>query len=387
MPLHPITFRMSIRQMKENNAAMNNGDNGTCSILAWRGWDHELPDILCEYYKTVYKHEVSFYWIHYVGGSEFVSRLHRWPNDLPKCDVVIADREILQSFAIDGRLVPLSVTAGETNAILRSYPQWLQRCVITSGDCLFAVPIRWGLTSVLVRKDYLRHVDSDSMSDLLKPSHQLLIWSPKGYFLPSMGMLAMAVNPRQPFVLSADQFARLEQLMQVLSEREIHVAKYVQEFGATLTSVSPEIAVCGGDWIISSMERYDKGVYSHIVDKYEYVFPSDSGPLMFFEMAAVLSSGCNTPAGINMVKLLSREDVRQRVETMSLKYGNYVSNPTTDDRKVIGPGFKFYSPGQIADKALPRRLPLDHQLQPAVFEWKRVWMKTLMRQIEGYTRE
>ncbi len=362
-------------------------DSRACTVLAWRGWNDEIAVRIEDYYHSLYSEDVHFFWVNYTGGSDFISQLHTLNKKNLKCDVVIADREILQSFAVDGRLVPLSITGGEARTLLQQYPEWLRPWTIQSNEYIFAVPIRWGITSVFVKKDYLKHVTTKSMSNLLNGSPTTLIWSPKGYFLPSMGLMAMAVSPKRPFILSPKEFNSLKRHLEVLAERETHVIQRLWNFGKAVENMLPEVITCAGDWIIDSTKLYERNIYSLITDKYEYIYPEGSRPLVFFEMAAVLSSGSSNEIGVNLVKLLIKKDVRKLVEKISLRYGSYVSNPTTDEGKVIGPGWEMYPAREILNLAAPRSLPRNFQLQPAAPEWREVWLNTIMpRDGEGLVK-
>ena len=359
-------------------------------IVAWAGWEggnNINVRFLCEEANRIARtqgdEEIEIAFTQYFGGGQFIKEVAKG------ADIIIGDREIMSYYSQEGSLHSLSTKSQEKEAILSRYPAWLQRWSLDRLGSIAAIPVRWGTTAFLARKDFLESIARASgpptANQLIGNAQDLLLWVPEGYFLPSMGLLATAVSPDSPFTLGEEQFKRFEAfLLRGLLNRSIWASHSLKDLAAKILEYSPQLIVCGGDWIWLSLEdsfyqECTPGVYEKLLREYTYVFAVDAKPLLFFEMAGILSKSIEKHASSIVLDVLSSRDFRKRVERLDVGMGGYVGNPTSEGASVIGPGtldgksYCVVRAETIATRGTTRWLPRNRFLQPQLQEWRKLF--------------
>lgn len=342
-------------------------------ILAWGNMLDQIHDELEEEYRKTYKQNIHITWSSYVGGSDFVSVLKGREGKGSIPDIVVADREILQSFAIDGRLYPISTISDPSKNCLREYPECLKSWAINIEHSLYAVPLRWGIASFLIKKSLLNKKNQLSLKTILMSSKDTLLWTPKKYFFPSMGLISSAISPVNPFVLNNGSFNELSSLLDEIgsNNKTVNFSDYPQNLANDINSIRPDVMVCGGDWVLRSLEYTNPDIYQYI--KKEYQYRHYNKPQVFFEMAAIMSTTKYRQEAINVINLMSSHTFRAKIEDIKLNQMGYVSNPTTHGSCVMGPDFSQVPIYKVLNNAMPRNLPKDILFQPMAGKWKELW--------------
>ena len=364
-------------------------------ILAWGQHWNEIETTVLTTYEQRYPDDETFSLIFasYAGGAQFFENV---TTSEQYVDVVIADREIIYSMSREGRLVNLLSEDDEPSSesgdwTSKSYewdakfPEWLRSWAIRSGQYLYAVPIRWGLLGCLVATNFFKRIkpgQEPQVEKLLTSARSTLLWSPGGYFLPTLTSIAVAVNKDRPNILTDEELTRFRGLVKGFAEagNKIDVASSLSTFFEQLKQQRPDYIPCAGDFVVNSaLGSTDNELKNLIRKEYRYLYPESGRPMAFFEMGAVMATTRSRQRAIRVLKILADSDVRERVT--SLPYtDSYTANDSADDATVYGPDYdRTPAKGQLT-RAIPRRLPSDPLLTPKLAEWSRIWRTLLMRE-------
>jgi len=192
-----------------------------------------------------------------------------------------------------------------------------------------------------------------------------------------MALLATAVSPKSPLVLTDGEFDKLRDVLGKMAEGSTEVAYSASAFMKKIIAGEADVISCAGDWIIRYVERCHPDDYSRIKRDYEYTFPAGVKVPAFFETAGILASGRNPLVASRVVRLLASSAVRRRINGLGgdreSPTDGFFSNPTIGEASVLGPEYKEVPVTQVLRACLPRALPTDHRLCPSYGRWMAAW--------------
>jgi len=348
-----------------------------CNVLAWRGWPDRVLGIVEDLYQRQFAEPLDLNWTRYTGGGEFLRLLEEFPTT----DVIVADREITAVFALQGRLLPLWENS-DLEVVRRElvYPEWLWPASVIRGPFVFGVPVRWGTTPLLVKKELLAASPTAGsgfdVRQALRDAHSFLLWSPKGYYLPSMAVLAEVICPSSPFVLTPSEFGCLSDLLHDISDCTPVVARGVGALVQGIEDARPDVITCVGEWVLEGIQEGDPSLFEAIKRRYSYVYAEAFRPVAFFEEVGVLSTTRDPQRARRIARILLSEEIRQRVRVLEAADG-YASNPTWGKSDVLGPDFGLIPADRLLASCIPRQVPCGHTLQPALDLWHNAWQDFL----------
>ena len=210
----------------------------TLNLLAWTGYEER--DFLSSFEN---EHDVNVRVRTYANADQMVSILLGSPDSF---DLVVVDPEYLSVLVGRGMLDEIDYGALD----LAGYFSYFQDLPLTRvNGRRYAVPIRFGVNSLVYNSNDVSEQDVASYSALFAPQTRgrVGIWD---WYLPNMGVLSRALGNAEPYNLSAAQFEQLKsellrlrpfvgsihsslpELVSALAERRVAMAPGVGEFVA-----------------------------------------------------------------------------------------------------------------------------------------------------------
>jgi spermidine/putrescine transport system substrate-binding protein len=214
------------------------GSRPTLNLLAWTGYEER--DFLAPFED---QNNVNVQVRTYANADQMVSILLASPASF---DVVVVDPEYISVLVGRGMLDEIDYGALD----LRAYFQYFQDLPLTQiNGKRYAVPIRFGVNSLVYNSNDVPAQDVASYSSLFSPEAKgrVGIWD---WYLPNMGVLSRALGNQEPYNLSAAKFEQLKselmrlrpfvrsihsslpELVSALADRRVAMAPGVGEFVA-----------------------------------------------------------------------------------------------------------------------------------------------------------
>jgi spermidine/putrescine transport system substrate-binding protein len=171
----------------------------TLNLLAWTGYNE--PSMLEPFEK---KFNVKVNYKTFVGGDQMFAILTQSHNTY---DVVVVDPEYISKLVSAGRLAPLNPVDYNFSDYLEPFKHFPLAWI---NGTLYAVIVRFGSNGILYNTDHLTADEANSYSILWGPTlkGRVGIWD---WYLPSMGVLSLAMRNSNPYAISDEHFAKLKE--------------------------------------------------------------------------------------------------------------------------------------------------------------------------------
>jgi spermidine/putrescine transport system substrate-binding protein len=166
-------------------------------------------------------------------------------------DVVVVDPEYISKLVAAGRLAalnPLDYNFDHYLEPFRHFPlAWID-------GTLYAVIVRFGSNGLLYNTDHLSPADVTSYDALWTPqlTGRIGIWD---WYLPSMGVLSLAIGNTDPYAINAQRFADLKARLFALRPQVVAFYSTPTEMMSSLANGSAWAVPAGGDWMAATLER------------------------------------------------------------------------------------------------------------------------------------
>ncbi|MCH9808822.1 MAG: hypothetical protein K0U74_13930 [Alphaproteobacteria bacterium] len=353
-----------------------------CHIIGWKNLlGGSTWDLLMNRYECYSGGKtLSLSYTNYIGGSDFINHVKGGKS----FDIAIGDREIMQKLAIAGRLTPLPPECVGDLLHNESYPNWLMQWALRHVDRTdatethFAIPLRWGSSSILVKRDRHRKfhnaTDARFLKSLIDEGARAALLNPGDFALSSLSFLASAANPNTPFMLTDEEFCEVGESLERLLNAGSTLVDDLSGFSENILDTEPDVIFCAGDWLLNDFSDKAQGL-SWLEDR--YIFPDiPDMEFAFFEMLGISSATKNLEASLLVTKILLSREFRQLLEKPT---GVYQGNPTTFDSQGYGPGFTRIPVQETLSRARARLLPRNHEYSPKLDDWQRAWREFKLR--------
>jgi len=230
-------------------------------------------------------------------------------------------------------------------------------------DKLYAVPEKFGYNTIGYNKEKVDVADMQSMASLTDAKYKgrIAIYD---YYLPVVGMAALAIGKKTSELTEADLPAIKEELLKMKAS-----AKLVGEVTASQTALATgevDILVGGGEWVTAGLAKENPAL--------DFSIPKE-GAVLWSQALAMFKDSKNKELALKFIQYVLSPEGQARLATSSCYWGMPASTKaalTDDEKKTL----RFdEQPGFLA-RAQPYPAPdaeLDKKMQD-------VWTEMLQAQ-------
>lgn len=334
-------------------AWLNSGSSGTLNLLAWSGY--EEPDFLKPF------EDISGVKVNvrtYANPDEMVSILSASPDAF---DVVVVDPEYIPILAGRGAIDAMDYAGFD----LSSYFPYFKDLALTKVDGKhFAVPIRFGVNSLVFNSDVIATTDVGSYAVLNSPKAKgrIGIWD---WYLPNMGVISRSLGHAEPYNLSAEQFNNLKQALARLRPQVASIHASLPELVSALADKRIDLAPGVGEFVAAAA----KGKGNPSIN---WAVPEEGG-IMWVETLAICSKSqkkADAQAFIKWVTTPPAQALLAERKAYNSNTPNMQAYPlmSANQRKLLNAETAAQTEQLIA-KLSVRTLPSQQSPQ----EWQEVW--------------